>query len=80
VGARVTQGGARASLALGYYQVIPTGFHFGSLRSHIVFTKARLGRVSTGAVWTNPTPWVAFFSRILLLNLASLAYAKEFFF
>src|SRR5258706_4973701 len=30
----VTQGGARSSLALGYYQAIPTGFLFGSLRSH----------------------------------------------
>jgi hypothetical protein len=29
----LTQGGARSSLALGYYHVIPTGFHFGSLRS-----------------------------------------------
>ena len=35
----VTQGGTRSepdrppSLALGYYQVIPTGFRFGSLRS-----------------------------------------------
>ena len=29
----VTQGGARSSLALGYYQAIPAGFQFGSLRS-----------------------------------------------
>src|SRR6266404_4680104 len=30
----VTQGGARSSLAPGYYQVIPTmGFQFGSVRS-----------------------------------------------
>src|SRR6266853_1180525 len=28
-----TQGGARSSLVLGYYQVIPPGFQFGSLRS-----------------------------------------------
>src|SRR5439155_12812664 len=28
-----TQDGARSSLVLGYYQVIPTGFQYGSLRS-----------------------------------------------
>jgi hypothetical protein len=28
LGGRVTQDGARASLVLGYYQVIPTGFRF----------------------------------------------------
>jgi len=28
----VTQGGARSSLTVGYYQAIPTGFQFGSLR------------------------------------------------
>jgi hypothetical protein len=32
-GGGVTQGGTRASLALGYYQAIPTGFQDGSLRS-----------------------------------------------
>ena len=31
----VSQGGARSSLALGYYHVIPTGFQFGSLCSRI---------------------------------------------
>jgi hypothetical protein len=31
--ASVSCGCARSSLALGYYHVIPTGFHFGSLRS-----------------------------------------------
>ena len=30
----LTQGGARSSLALGYNQVTPTEFQFGSLRSH----------------------------------------------
>ncbi len=29
----LTQGGARSSLALGYYRVIPTGFQSGSVRS-----------------------------------------------
>jgi hypothetical protein len=28
-GGRLTQGGARSSLTLGYNQVIPTGFQFG---------------------------------------------------
>src|SRR5438445_429999 len=32
-GDRVTQGGARSPLALGYLQVIPTGFQVGSRRS-----------------------------------------------
>src|SRR5258705_101790 len=32
LGIDVTQGGARSSLALGYYQAIPTGFQFCSLR------------------------------------------------
>jgi hypothetical protein len=30
----VTQGGARSSLALGYYHIVPTGLQFGSLHSH----------------------------------------------
>jgi len=29
-----TQGGARSALALGYYQVVPTGLHFASPREH----------------------------------------------
>ena len=29
----LTQGGIRSSFALGYYQAIPAGFQFGSLRS-----------------------------------------------
>ena len=33
LGGGVTQGGARSSLALGYYRAIPTGFQFGSVRS-----------------------------------------------
>src|SRR5438445_648195 len=33
LGGDVTQGGARSSLALGYYRAIPTGFQFGSVRS-----------------------------------------------
>ncbi len=45
IGADVTQGGARSSLALGYYQAIPTGFQFGSLRSH---EDERLRRVAPG--------------------------------
>ena len=31
LGDDVTQGGARSSLALGYYRAIPTGFQFASL-------------------------------------------------
>jgi hypothetical protein len=30
----LTQGGARSSLALGYYIIVPTGLQFGLLRSH----------------------------------------------
>jgi hypothetical protein len=30
-----TQGGARPSLVLGYYHIVPTGLQFGSLRSHV---------------------------------------------
>jgi hypothetical protein len=29
-----TQGGARSSLALGYFLIVPLGLQFGSLRSH----------------------------------------------
>src|SRR5437588_198636 len=32
--ALVTPGGARSSLARGYYHVVPPGLQFGSLRSH----------------------------------------------
>jgi hypothetical protein len=33
-GESVTQGGARSSLALGYYHAVLTGLRFRSLRSH----------------------------------------------
>ena len=31
----LTQGGARSSLALGFYLIVLTGLRFGSLRSHM---------------------------------------------
>jgi hypothetical protein len=41
-----TQGGARASLALGYYQAIPPGFRIGSLT---LLVPGRLSRVARPA-------------------------------
>ena len=37
----ITQGGTRSSFALGYCQVIPTGFQFGSLRSPAFLSAAK---------------------------------------
>src|SRR5437667_7443716 len=47
LGGPLTQGGARASLALGYYQAIPTGFQFGSLRSQEANVKVSDGSQPT---------------------------------
>ena len=56
LGDDVTQGGARSSLALGYYQAIPTGFQFGSLRSRMTNELGQARRASpySGGVKMRP--------------------------
>jgi hypothetical protein len=39
----LTQGGARPSLALGYFHIVPPGLRFGSLRSHFRRTQKLTG-------------------------------------